>query len=495
MCYTMKRLIPILLLAISSTPAIAQDYACVLPADTQYYINGNNYLRGMRIDSTAISGDTTFYYPFKTPRYSSYPKLDFNGGSWMGSKILKLKDGTYWFINHWSDTVMIKSQAELNDKWMLYQEDTSGIYYEAEITAIDTMTLLGVVDSVKTITITGYNKSRIISTISGLTFLLSKKNGFVAIHDIYFFPYHHPGDDSNFFDVMVGDYYSFIVQSFPKFSLIDLNNPLRSEMFQYNVGDIFFTVDKPQSWNGTDDIYFYDSVIAVNIIPNGREYVIHRTSHSPVYPPPGPPPRIVTYDTSYSTYTIKADSTPFITEFPEESGNEYIYYYYPNDTSYCTANDLFGVDIDQIIGDVVHHSTDVVTSTQKFKVGVGRVYYDIYRVLHPRGFSFRRYLEYYRIGGIDCGQYYFPLTTSNIAKATSGINIYPNPVSGNTVYIDVPSGGLYEMTVYDIVGKEVGKAHLNGSYSLDVSGYTSGLYLFVIKGADGSIHQEKVSVL
>lgn len=489
----MKRLLPILLLSFIAIQTYAQDYACILPAEKQYYINGNNYLRGMRIDSIDVKGDTTVYYPFKTPRFNNSPKLDLKGGSWMGSKIIALKDGTYWFLNHWDDTIVIKSQAQLNDNWVMYQEDTSGIYYDAQVIAVDTMTVVGTVDSVKTLSITGYNKHGSIPAINGLTFLLSKRHGFVALHDIYFFPYHHPGDDSNFVHT-IEDYYTYIIQAFTRFSLIDFKSPLRSEMFQYNVGDIFFTVDKPQSWNGIDNIYFYDSVTAINTIPNGKEYVVKRTTHSPVYPPPGPPPLIVTYDTVFSTYTIQADSTPFITEFPEESGNSYIYYYYPNDTSYCITSDLYRIDIDQIVGDIVHLTTDVTTSIQKYKVAIGRVYHDVYRVLQPRFLSFIRKLEYYRLGNADCGQYYFPLNASNITQEQAAISIYPNPASGNSVYINIDSDGVYSLKVYDVMGKQLDDRILYKQNIVDVSSYAAGVYQFVIEGINGSTHNEKVVI-
>lgn len=495
MCYTMKRLIPILLLAILSIQAIAQDYACVLPAEKQYFIDSSHYLRGMRIDSVKTLGDTTIYYPFHTPRgnFGQGNTLDSSGGSWMGSKVIVQKEGTYWFINYWSDTVVIKSQAELNDKWMMYEEDTSGIYYEAEIIAIDTATVLGSLDSIKTISITAYDKNGVAANAPahGIQWQLSKTHGFYKVWDIYMFPYHYPNDNSTGLH-QYEDYYTYKLNGFRAFTLVDFKNPKETEVYDYGVGDIFYTLDLPVFSPHWDVKRYYDSVLSVNTTANKKEYSIQR-----IYSYPYSSQGNIYHKLDTGVIMLNADTSFFVKEFPEEFGNNYIYYYYPNDTGHCKVSDVIKRETNQLTsgGRQVNIWLDVRLITWRYKVGVGLVAHDSWKALSLRFEAFDRDLMFYRINGVDCGGIIFPLSTSGIAKAVPDINIYPNPASGNTVHIDVPSGGLYEMTVYDVVGKEVSSAQLNGSYSIDVSGYTSGLYLFVIKGADGSIHQEKVSVL
>lgn len=451
----------------------------------------------MRIDSIRSSGDTIFYYPYHTPRASASiggGRLDMKGSSWMGAEIMQLKDGMYLFFNHWGDTVAIQSQAQLNDRWVIHH-DTNDIYYEAEVTAVDTITVLGVSDSVKTITITAYDKNGANTTASanGMQFMLSKRHGFYKVIDIYFFPYHFPGDDSAWFYPNY-DHYTDQIGGFDTYTLVDYKNARLSEIYNYNVGDIFFILDKPNVQNGEVDIYYYDSVEAVTITSTGKEYQIFRTELTPIYPAPGPPPNEITYATSYKRYTINADSTYLITEFPEESWNENLYYYYPDDTSYCTQTPLYHVRGNQLAGDRPYGNIDVRLTDWVFKVDVGKTFESIWQVLQPRFMSYSRTMKYIRTSKVNCGSYSFPLSISNIAKAVPNINIYPNPVRGGVVNIQVPEGDGYELMVYDVQGKLIAKHHINEHYRLDVSNYASGLYLLVVEGANGYVHREKLSV-
>lgn len=132
----------------------AQNYQCLQPGVKHYFTNGNGYLRGMRIDSVETQGDSTIYFPYHTPRgylHSAPPStLDSTGGSWLGKSVVQRADGTFLFDNLWHDTVVIKTQANVGDSWVFYH-DTTTLFYQASLMAIDTMTVLGFVDSVKKI--------------------------------------------------------------------------------------------------------------------------------------------------------------------------------------------------------------------------------------------------------------------------------------------------------------------------------------------------------
>ena len=93
----MKQLLFLLFILFCCTASIqAQNYQCLQNGVKRYFINGNGYLRGIRIDSVKTMGDTTVYYPYHTLRghYAGTTLLDSTGGSWLGGKVLQLSDGT-----------------------------------------------------------------------------------------------------------------------------------------------------------------------------------------------------------------------------------------------------------------------------------------------------------------------------------------------------------------------------------------------------------------
>lgn len=191
--------IPILaLLLFLGLTAHGQPYSCFRPDLKQYYTNSNHYLRGMRIDSVRTFPDHTIYYPFHTKRGryntgSVSMELDTAGGSWLGRMIVAKNDGTFLFDNIWGDTIRLETQAEPGESWMFY-EDTSDIYYLANVMSKSTKVIYGVVDSVKKIRITAYSRATSMAVsdpADGLFLTISKNFGFYDVFDLYLFPHRY----------------------------------------------------------------------------------------------------------------------------------------------------------------------------------------------------------------------------------------------------------------------------------------------------------------
>lgn len=72
----------------------------------------------------------------------------------------------------------------------------------------------------------------------------------------------------------------------------------------------------------------------------------------------------------------------------------------------------------------------------------------------------------------------FTLSTSSFD--TVNFKVYPNPVSGNEVFIKTNSDMEFDVVVYDILGKQFKSASLVNGQSLDVSGLNSGMYILKI---------------
>lgn len=222
----------------------AQDWHCVRSGAIRYFVNSNFYLRGIRIDSAKTIGTDTILYPFRTPRgeYNNFKPLDSNGGSWLGKRITIKQDGAFIFDNYWGDSVVIKTHAVLNDKWIMYGAAT-GMHYDAAVIAADTATILSVLDSVKTILITAKLGTVLSSSdpFNNLKIIFSKKHGFVQTTDLYMFPFHAQGKGyQQWFDYFTDIAYSYnpsIVNAI--FNLVDFKNPDALEIYNFNAGDVF----------------------------------------------------------------------------------------------------------------------------------------------------------------------------------------------------------------------------------------------------------------
>lgn len=256
----MKKSLLSFFLLIQFSTGYGQNYQCLQSGVKHFFMNGNGYLRGIRIDSVQTSGDTIVYYPFHTPR-GAYdigssmvmPVLDPNGGSWLGKRVLQLSDGTFIFDSYWNDSVIIKTQANIGDSWVFYK-DSSSLYYKATMLANDTMTILGVPDSVKTILITANNTSGIVTSdpLDSFQVILSKNNGFVQVFDLYTFPYHKPDsiyrlgldfflDRSTCTTYNINNNAGIPIapnQTITLFTLTDFINPNEQQLNNWNVGDV-----------------------------------------------------------------------------------------------------------------------------------------------------------------------------------------------------------------------------------------------------------------
>jgi hypothetical protein len=156
----MKNTLLLLLFVFSAQFSHAQNYNCLQSGVKHYFTNSNGYLRGIRIDSVRTSGTDVIYYPFKTKRNFLSTAPDTTNGSWLGSRVIQQANGTFLFNTIMLDTVIIKTQANVGESWVFYN-DSSSNYYIATVTSKDTMTILGTVDSIKTITLTAYADSAI----------------------------------------------------------------------------------------------------------------------------------------------------------------------------------------------------------------------------------------------------------------------------------------------------------------------------------------------
>lgn len=491
----MKLLIPFLFFTLLCTHALAQNYQCVHPGVKRYYTNSGHYLRGMRIDSVKQVGNASMLYPFYSPRgkyglNQTPPYLDSTGGSWLGKTITILPDGTHWFANSWGDTVVVKAQATLFEKWKLYT-DSSAIWYEAEVVAIDTATVLGMNDSVKVIAVTAYDNNGMINTpASGARIVISKYNGFAEVPDIYMFPYHEKGKTTyaQEYDYFL-DRYGQYMNGVSNFKPVQFVNATRKEIYDFEVGDVFLT----EATHMALIEYHLDSVISKMANGNGVTYVYSRRSmkRNRALPPPASD-----WVYSSSLHTGSANDAYIMSTdlMPEEWGNPMSYYYNPNDMELCSRGRSYSV-----IDNFINYNIGVINtfepcgkgSTQK--TGFGMTNY--FECFNPPVDVFQEQLIAVVKNGKECG--------ANI-KATLGVQdisfdyktrIFPNPVS-NELTIELPQGNdVYTVYIRDVAGREVAAmSAVAGANKVDVSAMPDGLYLLYITNGQGLYTIEKLMV-
>jgi len=483
------------ILILSSYCCDAQNYQCLQSGVKHYFTNSNNYLRGIRIDSVRAVGDTTVYYPFHTPRGSwAYiipnSGLNQNGGSWLGKKVLQLANGTFLFDNLWgNDTVIINTQANLGDSWLFYR-DTTGLYYTAKVTSEDTMTFLGIFDSVKTITIYAYYDSALNTTdsLNGFQIILSKNNGFVQVFDLYTFPYHPAGaaysSDLDFYlDASLSEQYYF-TSGTPGagnsiYRLVTFINPTSNQLFESNIGAVF--EDDHYELPYSPPVYYYlDTIIAKTILPHSITYTYSGLQGSS----PGSYPSNESYlggsfTTNDSTYLF--DTTQMPEEgYPEPGINDgyavghanfgtSCNYYMPYDSSFCIKSPAYTsgwIDGEDGI-------------TYGFKIGCGQTNY-IYETDDP--IYMQDELGYVA----PCGSYYPlpPLSTPSIT-VTNTLTIFPNPAT-TSLTIQSSVEPINAVSISNIFGQTVySRQFAVGSLqcTVDVSGLVAGVYFVRVNGA------------
>ena len=490
----MRRFFVILIL-FSFSFCSAQNYQCLQGGAKHYFVNGNGYLRGIRIDSVRAVGDTTVYYPNHTPRGAyaatgSMVSLNANGGSWLGRRVLQKSYGTFIFDSYWNDSVVIKSRANISDSWVFYK-DTSSLYYKATLIAKDTLTVLSVLDSVETITINAYNGSGIVTTdpLNGFTIILSKNHGFVQVFDLYTFPYHkadsvyRPGMDF-FLDRSTCNYSNINTaagtapnSSATIFTLTDFVSPNDQQLHNWNVNDIIGSYHSftayPYTGSYTYTNYFSDTVATKVVAGHVVTYAVTGSAYtcSDISDPCELIiiPRAYTfYDT---VYTI-AD-TGFI---PEENllAPNYVFYF-PGDTSQCVLGpEYIAVPAYYSVGSTrpIRHYT--------YKRGIGQLYnqfsYADRLLLEWNG------LSYTYLNGNACGVA-DPAGVNNTMLANNTIILFPDPAT--TLLTISATDKINSIIVTNLFGQTVySHSYAAEKVQIDVAPLPSGTYFVKVNGSE-----------
>jgi hypothetical protein len=504
----MNRILPILVFV--STLCNAQDYQCLQSGVTHFFTNDNGYLRGIRIDSVrTMSSDTTVYYPFHTPRGSydiyGFPvsPVDSNGGCWLGKRVLQRNDGTFIFDNYWTDSsTIIKTNANVGDSW-IFHRDTGRVFYTATVTANDTMTFPGILDSVKTIRINARNASGIVTSdsLNGFTIKLSKNNGFVQVFDLYTFPYrlpdsvYTPGIDF-FLDeslctssgAQLGPIHTGDIPTSANsiFKLVNFINPTEQQLYDWHIGDIvesyhFFT-DCPIVLPGcagsssvTYEVYLSDTV--TSRVASGHTLTLSLNGTHDPYPCGFDPCDLICNSgirvLSDNVYPLDDSSYMPEEKFPASRYYwPYILYYFPYDNSRCRLSPLY------VPAEIFVHPDDHPLPV--YKLGIGMLSNNNSMV----GDNIWEWnnLRYTNIGGVPCGTPIGPMAVSK-PDVPASISIFPNPVKDELI-VKAPMN-ITSLAITNLLGKTVYTSNNSAAQAvIDVSSLPAGIYLIKVNGTE-----------
>jgi hypothetical protein len=485
----MKKVFSLLLLFYYSF-AYAQNYECVHRGQKKFFTNESGYLRGIRFDSVVVSGTDTIYYPYKTKRNFA-PSSDSTNGSWVGSKIIQQPDGTFLFNTFFKDTVVIKTQANVGESWVFYNDHTPDRYI-ATVESVEIRTFLGITDSVKIIKISAYNNVGIdtIDFRSKLKIKISKTYGFITLIDLYMYPYHKPYNP-----LMSGAYWQDLYlagttgsttydhnANKTTFNISDFRSPTEIELYDFQINDVFSSKKTNyRTSTGVGRQYVsIDTILGITTIsPYLKRYNVRSSSASEnIIPFPAPSP--VDYSTHNHILEYDTSSIMNIKGVPEELHNwDTSYFYLPQDTTLCYTSPLYIVKQIRLFETCDYH--------YYYKMGFGEIKSQNFT---PPNSSFLEigcgevtwYETTYAIkSGIECGYrtWLYPSSINQIQLEKATTIIFPNPASD---IINISSSEVIQtLTIYDIMGRVIITTTFNNkNVTLPIAMLSSGIYILKI---------------
>ena len=514
----MKKIVLALLLSLPFA-GYSQNYQCLQAGVKHYFLNSNSYLRGIRIDSVTTSGSITNYFPFHTPRGTYITTLggsnvlDSAGGSWLGKKVMQLSDGTFLFDNLWHDTVVIKTLANVGDNWVFWR-DTIGYYYDAQLTGMDTMTILGSLDSVKTINITAFDTSGSVPAdhMNNFKIILSKNNGFVQVFDLYTFPY-QPNPYNTFFPFGYDYFFDRVISGTggpsaanSVFSLTTLINPTYKQLYNWNTGDVFENSTCLPSVNSTGLYpyrFYVDTITNKTVLPAGIQYNYKGWVATQVIDSWPPGTSVLDYNYPYATlpdsgsFTVTDSVLLDTTYMPEEYKQNLFIYYLPNDTTWCMAGARY-----TLWPDYFHHDTLEVPIEghyyRSYKIGPGLLHYSQGAPELAVPYLTDTSLLYIYKSGTGCGAYTIPgppFTSVPGLIISNSFSIFPNPAT-EELTIKTTLTQPYTITLQNMLGEAVQTLRTaSQQQTINLVALPAGVYSVIFTDDVGSRYNEKIVVI
>ncbi|MCF8228289.1 MAG: T9SS type A sorting domain-containing protein [Bacteroidales bacterium] len=459
----------------------SQNYQCVYPEITAYFepeedfnslfFYEQKFFRALEPKDTVINSITelTNFNSYKTIDYKTdflewdecvYPDM----ASWIGWKALLFPGGRNIFLNRNMDSIFIETSAMTGDTWEFYKRGDS-IIYQAEITDYDTMTFLGINDSVKFIDIYALNQDQ----SQDFQIIISKNHGFIKT--LNFRDFIGFGDTSQTYEVL---HHNLVGLSDPA---VGFQNLRYGDIFDFEPGDeTHWTLSFP---------YGYESEIRKYLVKEefGQDSVVY-TLHLTKWGFNGQ-----NNDTTYFNDTIAQSyqypdsllraAMPF-SSFREDSN------WVLSDHTIYRNEPMFHRDVLYVSAPKLNYNGNCfVVPFEYFDIwqfnyikGIGRehIYQDV-----MGGFTVYFDLKYYLKGSETWGTPLDPPVNIKEHNETSIFMIYPNPADQ---YVQIKHKNNIEkiVRIIDLNGKEIfNRITTSNNIGISTSDFKNGVYIIEIK--------------
>jgi len=496
-----------------SSILLAQNYKTINPNRALYFTDTMTNIFAIKIDSMDIVNNDTSYYSFKTLRQDSLILSIWDtcayhvDDSWMGRKVIIKPNGYNIFINENYDSVFVNTQAHLGDTFLLYTY-TNNDYIKAIVTSIDTSTILGVLDSVKTYSLITNNSSY---SLAPSEIKIGKESGIINMFSFFKFPY---GNESLYyqnypiyFHIPYQGDYLLVGKSNPKVGITKFTN---REIYDYNIGDEFnieriehdFMSAPPPSLNYKRVLNKYYSASNDTVYYEMERHTAH---YSVIQTPSGYQTfttselkdTVLNYFTDLDDYVTNAypeqhrykDNTRYNNHFTVLNtgfcnGTPYIkegslsLYYYPSNSN--TPNFLAECFQDAF------EPAGISTTSQP---GTGIVLKASRGPGSNQGQSWTETTSYQK-NGVVCGTIITSIVKANMDSQK--FTLYPNPTAIKFNYV-FNSRGKNKLQVFDVSGLLVlEKLNLSSQGEIDISELQSGIYFAIISNTNSYSTQKLI---
>lgn len=472
----------------------AQNYRVLQPGRTTQYMDSGGYLLAMQVDSVTISGTDTNYFLLKNLQQMDWECYHVQGPSWMGERVTIRPDGETSFYNIYDRSVTIKTKATLNEEWICYSE--TGLSFRANVSSVGIEDILGIIDSVKTISFQALNSEgqNTDHVVNNMNLILSKNYGLIKTLNFFDFPDFRFGVGMNRID---------------EFTLTGYNNPETGlqnltwkQVHDHNIGDELHTSSIetwPASEKFTDNIAtLLDKEIIGDTIVNTWE---NKTKI-----------RIYYYDGSNNTFTATIDTIAVkITTDPDFDNLAGIAWQWwvdcynlnfmwvgehgPTKTygsiiSFYRGSEIYLGDTCYTDGgwDLRCYSEDVCYK------GLGGPYY---HNICPHQ-AYIRDLVYYKKDGVEWGtplDFTLNTTLKPFETEPELVSVFPNPAK-NYVNMEFKGNtGEFRLQILDYSGKTISEYTLFGENNvLDLANLKEGIYMLRLMTANQYITKKLVKL-
>lgn len=249
----------------------AQEYRLFqLDSLRLYKCPTSNYLDGLFIDSTSISGQDTIYFNFGVveENFMNTTCMRINKPIFIGKKIIVSPNGMSVLFNTQDDSIFINTKANLGDSWIMYRY-SNGDNIIAEVDSMYQTTILNLSDSVKRIRLNVIDSigNPVTNTINNFQIELSKDHG--IFKSLYFpeFPNNFdPYDLQNRRMMTIGELYRFsegdTIQISHQYEFQGVYSPVT--YFTTTIYDIYYSSAGDTMFYANDSALNYSYVTNLN---------------------------------------------------------------------------------------------------------------------------------------------------------------------------------------------------------------------------------------